>query len=90
MTAGNKAEKAEAISKHRLHDKDTGSPEVQIALLTQRIEHLTGHFAKHTADKHSRRGLHAMVSQRKGLLNYLKREDVNRYRKTLADLGLRK
>lgn len=82
--------KSETITKHRLHAKDTGSPEVQIALLTRRIEGLSQHFEKHAQDRHSRRGLLSLVSQRKRLLNYLRLENVDRYRKTVSDLGLRK
>ncbi|MBX7139021.1 MAG: 30S ribosomal protein S15 [Oligoflexia bacterium] len=78
------------ITKYRRHDKDSGSPEVQIALLTDRIGTLSKHFTTNDKDEHSRRGLFAMVSRRKKLLNYLKREDIERYRKTISDLGLRK
>jgi small subunit ribosomal protein S15 len=78
------------INTHRLHDKDTGSPEVQVALLTQRIEHLTGHFKTHKKDHHSRRGLLKLVSQRRRLLNYLRKSDVDRYRKIVAALQLRR
>ena len=69
---------------------DTGSPEVQIALLTERINHLNEHLKVHKKDFHSRRGLLKMVGQRRGLLNYLKDTDIERYRKIIADLGLRK
>jgi len=82
--------KAEIIKKFQRSKNDCGSPEVQVALLTQRIGVLTEHFEKFPNDTHSKRGLHAMVSRRKTLLSYLKDEDVERYRKTLADLGLRK
>jgi small subunit ribosomal protein S15 len=78
------------ISKFRIHESDTGSPEVQIALLSQRIESLTGHFKIHKKDHHSRRGLLALVSQRRRLLNYLKRSDIERYRKVVGSLNLRK
>lgn len=78
------------ISSHRLHDKDTGSTEVQVALLTQRISHLTEHFKVHKKDHHSRRGLLKLVSQRRRLLNYLKRTDLERYRKLVSTLGLRR
>ena len=90
MSQKNVVRNAEVILKHRRHEKDTGSPEVQIALLTSRIEGLSGHFKKHVQDKHSERGLLAMVAQRKSLLNYLKNEDIHRYRATLTDLNLRK
>jgi small subunit ribosomal protein S15 len=69
---------------------DTGSPEVQVALLSERINSLAGHFNTHKKDNHSRRGLIKMVNQRRDLLNYLKREDESRYQKLIADLGLRR
>ena len=72
------------------HDKDTGSPEVQIALLTDRISYLTEHFKTHKKDHHSRRGLIQLVNQRKSLLDYLKREDMERYRTLIERLGIRK
>lgn len=78
------------ITSHRLHESDTGSPEVQVALLTQRIEHLTDHFKTHKKDHHSRRGLLKMVSQRRGLLNYLKKNDIERYRNLVTALKLRR
>ncbi len=78
------------IEQHRTHEGDTGSPEVQIALLSQRIGHLTGHFKVHVKDHHSRRGLLKIVGQRRRLLDYLKRKDVERYRKIVAALSLRK
>ena len=78
------------IDKHRLHEKDTGSPEVQIALLSQRITYLTEHFKTHVKDHHSRRGLLKLVSKRRRLLNYLKKSSLDRYRKTVAALNLRK
>jgi len=80
----------EVIEKFRLHDKDTGSPEVQIALLSERISNLTGHFKFHKKDFHSRRGLIQLVSLRRRLLNYLKKKDINRYQKLIQELGLRK
>jgi len=83
-------EKRAVIEQFKLHDSDTGSPEVQIALLTQRINHLNGHFKIHTKDHHSRRGLLKLVGQRRRLLNYLKAKDINRYRKLIDALGLRK
>ncbi len=82
--------KQEIIQKYQLHEGDTGSPEVQIALLTERINHLNEHLKVHKKDSHSRRGLLKMVGQRRGLLNYLKDSDIERYRKIIADLGLRK
>ena len=78
------------ISDYRLHEKDTGSPEVQIALLSARIEYLTEHFKAHKKDHHSRRGLLKMVGQRRGLLNYLRNNDIDRYRTILEKLNLRK
>ena len=91
MSAGErKGEKAEVVSKFRRNEKDTGSTEVQVALLTKRIEMMVKHFAKSPKDHHSRRGMLLMISRRKGLLEYLKREDANRYRTTVAALGLRK
>lgn len=78
------------IENYRLHEKDTGSPEVQIALLSARIEYLTEHFKAHKKDHHSRRGLLKLVGQRRRLLNYIKDNDVERYRKLVKSLGLRK
>ena len=72
------------------HEGDTGSPEVQVAILTARINHLNEHFKTHHNDHHSKRGLLKMVGQRKGLLNYLKKKDIERYRTMIARLGLRK
>lgn len=80
----------EVIGNYKLHDKDTGSPEVQIALLSARIEYLTEHFKVHKKDHHSRRGLLKLVGQRRRLLEYLKDKDVSRYRKLIERLGLRK
>ena len=82
--------KQEIIDKYALHEGDTGSPEVQIALLTERINHLNEHLKLHKKDHHSRRGLLKMVGQRRGLLNYLKEKDIERYRAILASLNLRK
>jgi small subunit ribosomal protein S15 len=82
--------KSELISKFRTHDGDTGSPEIQIALLTERIGYLTEHFKTHVKDHHSRRGLLKLVSKRRRLLNYLKKSSLERYRKTVAALNLRK
>jgi small subunit ribosomal protein S15 len=85
-----KEQKNEIIEKYKLHDGDTGSPEVQIALLTARINHLNEHLKLHKKDHHSRRGLLKMVGQRRGLLNYLKEKDIERYRAIIASLNLRK
>ncbi len=82
--------KARVITQSRLHDTDTGSPEVQVALLSQRIEYLTEHFKTHKKDHHSRRGLLKLVGQRRRLLDYLKRSNVERYRKVVSALSLRK
>ncbi|MCC6749612.1 MAG: 30S ribosomal protein S15 [Deltaproteobacteria bacterium] len=78
------------IEKYRAHEKDTGSPEVQVALLTERINHLTEHFKTHAKDHHSRRGLLKLVGKRRRLLDYLKDKDADRYRKVIGDLGIRK
>lgn len=75
---------------HQLSEGDTGSPEVQVALLTARIEHLTEHFAEHKKDHHSRRGLLKLVNQRRSLLDYVKKKDVQRYRDLIERLGLRR
>ena len=85
-----KESKAEIIAKYKRDEKDTGSPEVQIALLTERINELTEHLKVHKKDNHSRRGLLKMVGKRRNLLNYLAKKDVNRYREIVAILGLRK
>ncbi|MDP1601838.1 MAG: 30S ribosomal protein S15 [Legionella sp.] len=84
-----KDQKDAVINKYRKHDKDSGSPEVQIALLTERINTLGDHFKMHKADHHSRRGLLKMVGQRKRLLSYLKKKDLEGYRGLIKDLGLR-
>ncbi len=84
------AKKIEVIEKYKTHDGDTGSPEVQVALLTERINELTEHFKIHKKDHHSRRGLLMLVSQRKSLLSYLKSKSVERYLKLIQALGLRK
>ena len=84
------AEKAGIVDNYRTHEKDTGSPEVQIALLTTRIVQLTEHFKIHKKDHHSRRGLLKLVSQRRRQLNYLKGVSIDRYKKLIARLGLRK
>ena len=78
------------IDKHEQHDTDTGSPEVQIGLLTHRISYLTEHFKKHKKDHHSRRGLLLLVGKRRRLLNYLNNKDVKRYRSIIETLGLRR
>ncbi len=85
-----KEQKAQIIADFGTHEGDTGSPEVQVALLTARINDLNEHFAIHKKDHHSRRGLLKMVGQRRGLLNYLKKNDITRYRELIAKLGLRK
>lgn len=82
--------KQETIGKFKQHASDTGSPEVQVALLSERIAHLTEHLKSNHKDHHSRRGLLKMVGQRRSLLDYLKRSDLDRYRKTIDRLGLRK
>ncbi len=82
--------KAEIIGASRLHESDTGSPEVQVALLTHRINELTEHFKTHGKDHHSRRGLLKLVGRRRRLLDYLKRQDFDRYRNTIERLGIRK
>lgn len=78
------------IEQHKLHANDTGSPEVQIAILTERINYLTEHLKEHKKDHHSRRGLLKMVGQRRGMLNYLREKDIERYRSILEKLNLRK
>ncbi len=83
-------DKKETIEKYKTKDNDTGSPEVQVALLTERINHLTEHFKVHKKDHHSRRGLLKMVGQRRRILGYLKKKDIERYRKLIQSLGLRR
>lgn len=85
-----KAEKDAIIKEYAIHESDTGSPEVQIAILTKRINDLTEHLKANKNDHHSRRGLLKMVGQRKGLLNYLIKTDIERYRSIIARLGIRK
>lgn len=85
-----KEQKAEIIQNYKLHDGDTGSPEVQIAILTRRINDLTEHLKANKNDHHSRRGLLKMVGQRKNLLGYLMKTDIERYRAIIAKLGIRK
>ncbi|PPD05352.1 MAG: 30S ribosomal protein S15 [Methylobacter sp.] len=86
----NAEQKKAIVEQYRLSENDTGSPEVQIALLTAHIVHLTPHFSLHKKDNHSRRGLLRMVNQRRKLLDYLKSKDSNRYRSLIERLGLRK
>jgi len=83
-------EKKEIIDTYRIHESDTGSPEVQVSLLTERIRYLTEHFKTHKKDHHSRRGLLKLVGQRRRLLNYLRDADIERYRGLITRLGLRK
>ncbi|KUK84111.1 MAG: 30S ribosomal protein S15 [Pelotomaculum thermopropionicum] len=87
LTSG---QKQDVISKYRLHENDTGSPEVQVAILTERINTLTEHLKLHKSDHHSRRGLLKMVGQRRALLNYLRDRHFERYRSIIEKLGLRK
>jgi len=82
--------KTELITKYQLHEGDTGSSEVQVAILTERINHLNDHLKTHKKDHHSRRGLLKMVGARRGLLNYLQKNDIERYRAIIEKLGLRK
>ncbi len=82
--------KADTISEHRLHESDTGSPEVQIALLSDRINHLTEHLKVHKKDHHTRRGLLMLVGRRRRMLDYLTGNDIERYRAVIAKLGLRR
>jgi small subunit ribosomal protein S15 len=84
------ADKKQVIDEYKRGDADTGSPEVQVALLTARIQQLTGHFSEHKHDHHSRRGLVRMVNSRRKLLDYLKGKDVDRYRALISRLGLRR
>ena len=85
-----KDDKSIVIEKYKQHETDTGSPEVQVALLTGRIQYLTEHLRTHRKDHHSRRGLLKMVGQRRRLLNYLSNRDVDRYRAVIAELGIRR
>ncbi len=82
-------QKAEIIEKFKTHDSDTGSPEVQIALLTERIRYLTEHFKTHKKDHHSRRGLLKLVGQRRRLLDYLRKHDLPKFRQVVKELGIR-
>lgn len=88
--AENLPPKADTIAKHRHHETDTGSPEVQVALLTDRINHLTEHLKVHKKDHHSRRGLLSLVGQRRRMLDYLASVNVERYRSLISELGLRR
>ncbi|GIU90801.1 MAG: 30S ribosomal protein S15 [Acidimicrobiia bacterium] len=83
-------DKTATISENRLHETDTGSPEVQVAILTERIRHLTEHMKVHKKDFHSQRGLLMLVGRRRRLLDYLRRNDVERYRALIAKLGIRR
>jgi len=85
-----KEDKVAIIDKHKQHESDTGSSEVQIALLTGRISYLTGHLQVHKKDHHSRRGLLKLVGQRRRLLNYLRNTEIGRYRAIIAELGIRR
>lgn len=82
--------KKEIMEKFQVHPTDTGSPEVQVAILTEKITYLTEHFRVHKKDHHSRRGLYKMIGHRRNLLNYLREKDVNRYRELIQTLGLRR
>ena len=86
----NVEKKSDIINRFQLHEADTGSPEVQVAILTERITYLTDHFKTHAKDHHSRRGLIKLVGQRRRLLNYLKKKDIDRYRSLIDTLGLRR
>ena len=85
-----KEEKTLIIENNRLHDTDTGSAEVQVAILTKRINELTEHLKEHKNDHHSRRGLMKMIGRRRSMLNYMAKKDINRYRTTIEKLGIRK
>ena len=85
-----KEQKTSIIEANRTHEKDTGSPEVQVAILTERITQLTAHLKEHPHDNHSRRGLLKMVGKRRSMLDYLARKDIERYRALIAKLGIRK
>ena len=86
----NQERKVQLINEYKVHETDTGSPEVQIAILTEKINYLNEHLRTHKKDHHSRRGLLKMVGQRRNLLNYLKEKDVQRYRELITKLGLRR
>jgi len=84
------ASRKDVVQKYQMHDKDTGSPELQIALLTQRIEGLTSHFSAHKKDQHSRMGMMKLINRRKKLLMYLRKTNPDKYKNTISSLGLRK
>lgn len=86
----NNESKRVIVEKYQVHETDTGSPEVQVAILTERITYLTEHFREHKKDHHSRRGLYKMIGRRRNLLTYLRKKDVNRYRELIQSLGLRR
>jgi len=90
MAAISQERKQEIIAQYRTHESDTGSPEVQVAILTSRIVYLTEHLKEHKKDHHSRRGLLKLVGQRRNMLDYLRRKDIERYRSLIERLGLRK
>ena len=90
MSTINAETKSKVVSEFKRSENDTGSPEVQVALLTARIQHLTGHFKTHKHDHHSRRGLLRLVNQRRSLLDYLKKKEIQRYRDLIQRLGLRR
>lgn len=83
-------QKEELVTEYKINEKDTGSPEVQVALLTKNIEEIQSHLKVHTGDKHSRRGLQNMVAQRRKMLDYLKSKDLNRYTQLISKLGIRR
>lgn len=85
-----KETKTNVIAENRTHETDTGSPEVQVAILTERINQLTEHLKQHPHDNHSRRGLYKMIGNRRSLLDYLMKKDIERYRTLIAKLGIRK
>ena len=85
-----KERKSQIMEQFKTHDGDTGSPEVQVAILTEQINELSRHLQQHKKDHHSRRGLYKMIGQRRGLLNYLEKKDVERYRSLIEKLGLRR
>ena len=86
----NKDRKTELIGSYRTHDSDTGSPEVQVAILSERISYLTEHFKAHAKDHHSRRGLLMLIGKRRGLIEYLRKKDAGRYRAVIEKLGIRR
>lgn len=90
MSHPDSAARAELLNKYRMHDKDSGSPEVQVALLTRRLEILSEHFKNHGKDLHSQRGMQKIISRRKEVLAYLRRENIERYKNLITALGLRK